>query len=215
MNTPVRVLLVDDQDLFRAGLQMVLESDPDLSVVGQANDGIQAVALARELRPDVILMDIRMPRMDGIEATQRIVAEAKRNHREPPNILVLTTIETTDASENALGAGAGGFMLKNADPVFLIAAVKAMAQGKHVIATNELPGFTRAPEVPAAYRSLTEREREVFTALSHGLNNREIAQSLFLSEATVKTHLTSILQKLQLRDRVQAVVFAYTHGLAS
>lgn len=212
---PIRILIVDDQDLFRAGLRMVLESDPLLKVIGQAGDGIEAISQARALHPDVILMDIRMPKLDGLEATQRIATDHIGREESSPRIMVLTTLETVEASRDALASGASGFMLKNAEPEFLIAAIKAMAGGQQIIASSTLPHLSPTPQTPAEYLTLTDREKEVFAALAHGMNNREIADSLFLSEATIKTHLTAVLQKLSLRDRVQAVVYAYTHRLVS
>ena len=219
--SPIRVALVDDQALFRAGVRMLVESQPDLDVAGEAGDGIGAVELASRARPDVILMDIRMPLLDGIAATERILAEADRDGRTPPRILVLTTFDLDENAARAIRAGASGFVLKDADPEFLLAAIRTVHQGNQVIAasaTRELFAHVgresgRRP-APAAWSELTPREREIFAFAARGLSNAEIAASEYLSEATVKTHVSRILAKLGLRDRVQLVVFAYEHDLA-
>ncbi|MCP2371756.1 DNA-binding NarL/FixJ family response regulator [Agromyces terreus] len=220
--TGIRVALVDDQALFRGGVRMLVESQPDLSVVGEAGDGIAAVDLAAATRPDVMLMDVRMPLLDGIQATERILAGAERDGRRAPRVLVLTTFDLDENAASAIRAGASGFVLKDADPEFLLAAIRTVHQGNQVIAasaTRELfaqvtRGSGRRP-APESWRTLTPREREIFALAARGLSNGEIAASEFLSEATVKTHVSRILAKLGLRDRVQLVVFAYEHDLGA
>lgn len=213
----VRILLCDDQALVRSGFRMVLEAREDMRVIGEADDGIQAVALAGHARPDVILMDVRMPNMDGVEATRRLVAAGN-----PARILILTTYDADEYVFEALRAGASGFLLKDIRPVELVEAIRVIARGEALLA----PTVTRrlldrfAHTLPAAgavtdpgLASLTERETEVLALLATGLSNLELAERLFLTEATVKTHVSSILRKLGLRDRVQAVVLAYQAGL--
>ena len=225
-STDITIFLVDDQELFRAGLRMVLSSQPDFRVIGEAPDAAGAVRDIPRLRPAVVLMDIRMPGTDGIDATSQVLHACAADAGPLPRILMLTTLDTEDAAHRSLAVGAAGFMLKDTEPEFLIAAVRTLTAGKHVIATGadlgatdsaaQATGGAGAPsQPPAEFGLLTAREREVFAQVAHGLNNREIAGTLFLSEATVKTHLTAILQKLQLRDRVQVVVYAYRHGLAT
>jgi DNA-binding NarL/FixJ family response regulator len=211
------VLIADDQALVRVGLRKIFESDPQMIVVGEAADGEDAVAEARRLLPDVVLMDIRMPVLDGIEATRRIV-RAQPGTR----VLILTTFGLDGYVYDALHAGASGFMLKDAPPEELVAAVRIVASGDALLA----PAVTRAvidefarrqpaaePRVPSAVAELTPREREVLDLLAAGLSNPEICEQLVISEATAKTHVAHILQKLGLRDRVQAVIFAYESGL--
>jgi len=211
------VLIADDQGLVRVGLRKILEAEPDTSVVGEAGDGEDAVAEARRLRPELVLMDIRMPVLDGIEATRRIVA-VQPNTR----VLILTTFGLDTYVFEALRAGASGFMLKDAPPEEIAAAVRIVASGEALLA----PTVTRAvieefarqqpagpPPQPAAISELTPREREVFDLLARGLSNPEICERLVISEATAKTHVARILQKLDLRDRVQAVIYAYESGL--
>ncbi|MBN6190707.1 MULTISPECIES: response regulator [Microbacterium] len=210
----IRVVLVDDQALFRAGIRMLVASQPDLEVVGEAGDGREALAVVATTRPDVVLMDIRMPVMDGLTATAEILARP-----EPPRIVMLTTFDLDEAAARAIRQGASGFLLKDADPEFLLAAIRTVHAGSSVIAasaTRELfAHFAEAPRpVPPQYGELTEREREIFALAARGLSNAEIAAREFLSEATVKTHISRILTKLALRDRVQLVVFAFEHGLA-
>ena len=217
----VRVLLADDQPLIRAGFRMLLEEQPDITVIGEAADGAEAIRLTRQLRPDVVLMDVRMPGTDGIEATRRIIAETPESR-----VLVLTTYDLDEYAFTALRHGASGFLLKDARPADLTDAIRAVASGDAVIA----PGITRRlldnfasllpdlrssepPGTPALDR-LTSRERQVLIHVAQGLTNSEIAAAMFLSEATVKTHLGRVLAKLDLRDRVQAVIFAYQAGLA-
>ncbi|GGR36085.1 response regulator [Agromyces mediolanus] len=218
--TEIRVCLVDDQALFRAGIRMLIESQPDLSFAGEAADGAAGAALANRSRPDVILMDVRMPVLDGIAATERILAEADRGGYPAPRVLVLTTFDLDENAARAIRAGASGFVLKDADPEFLLAAIRTVHQGNAVIAANATRnliahagrGSERSP-APPAWAELTPREREIFALAAKGLSNSEIAASEYLSEATVKTHVSRILAKLGLRDRVQLVVFAYEHEL--
>jgi DNA-binding NarL/FixJ family response regulator len=213
----VRVLLCDDQALVRKGFRMILEARDDLRVVGEARDGAAAVELARTSRPDVILMDVRMPGMDGVEATRRLV-EAETTAR----ILILTTFDLDEYVFQALRAGASGFLLKDVEPVQLVDAIRVVARGEALLAptvtrrlldrfAHTLPDPTRS--APPRLSELTEREVEVLTLLAGGLSNAELAERLVVSETTIKTHVSSILGKLGLRDRVQAVVLAYQAGL--
>jgi DNA-binding NarL/FixJ family response regulator len=210
----IKVLVADDHALARGGLRVMLDVQDDLEVVGEAEDGAQAVEEALRLRPDVVVMDIRMPRLDGIEATRRL-----RKHAGAPSVLVLTTFDLDEYVYEALRAGAGGFMLKDAPPGQLAEAVRTVAAGDTLLApavTRRLvERFVKRPSPGAGdeLTELTERELEVLRHVGRGLSNAEIAGRLYLSEATVKTHLTRILSKLGLRDRVQAVVFAYETGL--
>jgi len=211
------VLIADDQPLVRAGLRAILETQPDIRVAGEALDGLDAVGLARRRAPDVVLMDVKMPRLDGIEATRRIVAESE------VAVLVLTTFDLDEYVYEALRAGASGFLLKDAPPESLIAGVRALAAGEALIA----PAITKrlierfaqvappASTPPAALEELTPRELEVLVLIARGRSNREIADDLVLSEATVKTHVKRVLAKLRLRDRVHAVVLAYECGLVT
>ena len=213
--TPVRVVVADDQELVRDGLTMILDTQPDMEVVGTATDGVEAVDVVRRLAPDVVLMDIRMPRLDGVAATRRLVATGA-----PSRILVLTTYDLDEYVTDALRAGASGFLLKDAPRHKLLAAVRAAVDGDTVLA----PSVTR--RVLDAYVSrrpggpdrrlarLTAREAEVLQLVAQGLSNAEIAERLVLSVTTVKSHVARLLAKLELRDRVQAVVLAYESGLA-
>jgi len=216
----IRVLLVDDQELFRAGIARILAAQDGIEVVGEAADGLEAVALVDELTPDVVLMDIRMPVMDGVESTRQIFAPARVAARATPvRVVVLTTFNLDDRAATAIRYGASGFLLKDATPAMLREAIHTVYAGNAVLAPTDLAtlldGKFQAPKpVPAGFGQLTEREREVFVAVARGLSNAEIAAQLFASESTVKTHLGAVLRKLGLRDRVQVVVFAHEHGLA-
>lgn len=215
----IGVLLVDDQPLLRLGFRAVLEQQPDLAVVGEAGNGEQAVTMTRAVRPDVVLMDVRMPTMDGIEATRRIVASGS-----PARVLVLTTFDLDEYVFAALRAGASGFLIKDVLPAELINGIRVVAAGDAAVA----PGVTRrliekfAEHLPSADRpsgtdpridSLTDRERDVLVELAGGRSNREIGERMFVAEATVKVHVGRILAKLGLRDRAQVIVFAYEHGV--
>jgi DNA-binding NarL/FixJ family response regulator len=222
VNPRIRVALVDDQALFRAGIRMLVSSQPDLQFVGEASNGREAIVLARETRPHVILMDIRMPVMDGIDATRAILAADPAVGAPPPRIIVLTTFDLDEAATRAIRGGASGFLLKDSAPEFLLAAIRTVHSGTSVIAasaTRELfehfdSGRVGEP-LPVAFASLTVREREIFAYAARGRSNSEIATAEFLSEATVKTHISRILAKLGLRDRVQLVVFAFEHGIVT
>jgi DNA-binding NarL/FixJ family response regulator len=211
----IGVLIADDQDLVRAGLAMIIDAREDLSVVGEAGDGLEAVVLAERLRPDVILMDVRMPRLDGIEATRRLVGAGN-----PARVIMLTTFDLDEPVFAALRAGASGFLLKDTRPADLAEAVRVVARGEALLAptvtrrlldrfADQLPGAQK----PARLDALTDREVEVLKLVARAMSNAEIAQRLVLSQATVKTHLSAILTKLDLRDRVQAAVLAYEVGL--
>jgi DNA-binding NarL/FixJ family response regulator len=214
-----RVLIADDQALVRAGFRMIIDSEPGLEVVGEASDGLEAVTAAREHAPDVVLMDIRMPGIDGIEATRRVLALGG----DPPvRVLVLTTFDLNEYVYDALRAGASGFLLKDTPPEQLVAGIQVVARGESLLA----PSITRrlieefAAKAPAAeaapapeLEELTARELEVFRLMARGLSNAEIASELVVSETTVKTHVARVLMKLGLRDRVQGVVYAYEHGV--
>lgn len=211
----VRVALVDDQPMFRAGIAMVLDSQPDLEVVGQAEDGDQVLALVERTQPDVVVMDVRMTRVDGVTATRLL---HDRLGEAAPRVLVLTTFDLDEAAVSAIDAGASGFVLKDARPELLLAAIRSVADGSQVVAagaTRSLLERFRATRTPpgAEYDALTPREREMLLRAAAGLSNAEIAAVEHLSEATVKTHVSRILAKLALRDRVQLVVYAYEHGL--
>ncbi|WP_298742058.1 response regulator transcription factor [uncultured Microbacterium sp.] len=213
----IRVVLIDDQALFRAGIGMVIDSQPDLEVVGEAGDGVEGLRVVRAARPDVVLMDIRMPVMDGLTATAELLADSSFGDA-PPRVVMLTTFDLDEAAAHAIRQGASGFLLKDADPEFLLAAIRTVHAGSSVIAaaaTRELFAQFAAPpkEAPASFASLTDRERDIFALAARGLSNAEIAGREYLSEATVKTHISRILAKLALRDRVQLVVFAFEHGL--
>lgn len=219
MTDPISVLLVDDQALFRAGIRMLVDSQPDLTIVGEAEDGRAGVAMALEHRPDVILMDVRMPVMDGIAATSEILERADATGTPAPRIIVLTTFDLDEAAATALRRGASGFLLKDTHPEFLLAAIRTVYAGNAVIApgaTVELfrhVGGGRTSPVPAAFAELTSREHDIFLFAASGMSNSEIAAQEFVSEATVKTHISRVLSKLGLRDRVQLVIYAYEHGL--
>jgi DNA-binding NarL/FixJ family response regulator len=213
----IRLLIADDEAMVRRGLRMVLESEDDLQVVGEASDGIEAIEEAGRVRPDVILMDVRMPRLDGVAATRRLCERGDR-----PRILMLTTFDLDEYAFAALKAGASGFLLKDVPPTDLLAAIRAVHSGEAVVAPSTtrrlLDKFapllpSEAEPAPPELDVLTEREHEVMLLVAQGMSNAEIASKLFLSEATVKTHVGRILMKLGLRDRVQAVVLAYETGL--
>jgi DNA-binding NarL/FixJ family response regulator len=213
----IRIILVDDQELVRAGFRMVLDAQPDMQVVGEAADGVAAIDLARRLHADVMIMDARMPRLDGVDATRQI-----RQQGDLPRVLMLTTFDLDEYAFAALKAGASGFLLKDVPPEELLFAIRAVHSGDSVVAPSTtrrlidqfaalLPGGEQP--APGELAELTDREREVLTLVAQGLSNSEIAKQLFVSEATVKTHVGRVLAKLDLRDRVQAVVYAYEHGL--
>jgi DNA-binding NarL/FixJ family response regulator len=210
----VRVLLADDQELVRAGFRMILETQADIEVVGEAGDGVEAVTATRRLRPDVVLMDIRMPNLDGLQATKQVMATGSRSR-----VLILTTFDLDEYVYQALAAGASGFLLKNAPPEQLIDAVRVVAAGDALLSPSitrrVIEQFTRLPPPGGTdvLAGLTDREREVLKLVARGMSNAEIAAQLFVSDATVKSHVAHLLAKLQLRDRVQAVVLAYESGL--
>ena len=212
----INVVLADDQDLVREGLRMMVEAEPDIRVIGDARNGVEAIAETKRLDPDVVIVDVRMPKLDGIEATRRIVADGSR-----ARVLVLTTFDLDEYVYAAMKAGASGFLLKDARREQLVTAIRTVAAGESLLApsiTRRLiedfcarpaPGTAAPPEV----ESLSERELDVLGLIARGLSNAEIATELFISEATVKSHVARILAKLNLRDRVQLVVFAYEAGL--
>ena len=212
----LRVVIVDDQPVIRSGLAMIVSSHDDLEVVGEAADGRAGIDLVLEQRPDVVLMDIQMPELDGVEATRRLV-----RHGTDARVLILTTFGKEQYVFDAFEAGAAGFLLKTAEPRLIVDAIRTVAAGNSLLAPqltqqiieSYLAG-RKAVEPPPAYDRLTEREREVLRCLAGGLSNAEIGRELFIGEGTVKTHVARILDKLELRDRVQAVVFAHRYGLA-
>jgi DNA-binding NarL/FixJ family response regulator len=210
----IRVLVADDQELVRAGFRMILETQPDLQVVGEASDGVEAVTATRRLRPQVVLMDIRMPNLDGLQATKQVLGAGSESR-----VVILTTFDLDEYLYQALTAGASGFLLKNAPPEQLISAVRVVAAGHGLLSPQVtrrvIEQFTRLPPPggPDTLQGLTTREREVLKLLARGLSNAEIAAQLVVSDATVKSHVAHLLAKLHLRDRVQAVVLAYESGL--
>ncbi|HEX6868228.1 MAG TPA: response regulator transcription factor [Candidatus Limnocylindrales bacterium] len=217
MSEPIRVALVDDQPIVRAGFRSILRDEADIEVVGEGGDGRAAIELASRFRPDVVIMDIRMPVMDGIEATRRLTAGDA-----PTRVLVLTTFDADDLVVEALRAGASGFLLKDVTPEAFVSAIRTIARGDALLAPSvtrrlldrfrdRLPSAAASPE--DRLRELTERELEVFRLLARGLSNREIADALSLAEPTVKTHVSHVLLKLDLRDRAGAVVLAYEIGV--
>jgi RNA polymerase sigma factor (sigma-70 family) len=217
----IRVAIADDQEMVRDGFTMILAAQDDIEVVGVAADGAQAIALARDTSPDVVLMDVRMPGMDGLEATRRLLRGS--TGETAPRVLILTTFDLDEYIYEALKAGASGFLLKDAPRAQLLAGVRTVAAGDSLLAPSItrrlIEEFVRTrarePVLPTAFARLSEREREVFRLVARGLSNAEVGQELFVSEATVKTHVAHVLQKLGLRDRVQAVVLAYESGLVA
>ncbi len=213
----IRVVIADDQALVRAGFRKILEADPEIEVVSEAQDGLEAVDASRRLGPDVVLMDIRMPKMDGLEATRRLLDGATAATR----VLILTTFGLNEYVYGALRAGASGFLVKDAPPEELLAAVRIVARGDALldpaITRVVIEEFARQPvvrrELAAKLEELTDREREVFSLLARGLSNQDIAKILVVTDGTVKTHVAHVLRKLGLRDRVQAVIYAYESGL--
>ena len=212
----ISVLLADDQAMVRAGFRLILSAEPDITVAGEAADGVQAVAAARRLRPDVTWMDVRMPHLDGIAATRQLL----ENGLAPTRVVVLTTFDVDSHVYDALRAGASGFLLKNAPPEDLVQAIRVVAAGAALldpaVTRRVIEEFARNPATgprPPEVNRLTDRELEVLHLVARGLSNAEIAATLVVSEATVKTHVARMLDKLRLRDRVQAVVYAYEHGL--
>jgi DNA-binding NarL/FixJ family response regulator len=210
----IRVIVADDQSMVRAGFRMLLSGEPDIEVVAEASNGLEAVGMAERLHPTVVLMDVRMPLLDGLEATRRILAADKVTR-----VLILTTFDLDDYVYEALRAGASGFVLKDDPPEQLLAAIRIVAGGEALlspaITKRVIEKFTRIahPQPPKELDELTEREVDVFRLIARGLSNAEIGERLYISDATVKTHITHILQKLGLRDRVQAVVLAHETGL--
>jgi len=212
----IRVLIADDQEMIRSGLRLILAAEPDINVVAEVSDGDDAVAAARRLRPDVTLMDIRMPRLDGLQATRRLLADTAPSTR----VVVLTTFDIDTYVYEALRSGASGFLLKNAPAEELVQAIRVVASGEGLldpaVTRRVIEEFARTPaqtQPPPELANLTERELEVLHLIARGLSNAEIAARLYVSEATVKTHVARMLTKLRLRDRVQAVVYAYEHGV--
>jgi DNA-binding NarL/FixJ family response regulator len=210
--SPIRVLLADDQSLVRAGIRLILDAEPDLHVVAEAADGNEAVQQAEQTQPDLVLMDIRMPILDGIEATAQITAAP-----HAPRVVMLTTFDLDEYVVDAFRAGASGFILKTAPPSQLTAAVRTVFQGEALLAPAStrrlIAEYTGAKLTSPALHTLTSREHEVLRLLARGLNNAEIAHALVVEPSTVKSHVASLLAKLNLRDRVQAVIFAYENGL--
>ena len=219
MSDEITVLLVDDQELFREGVRVIIDAQEGMRVVGAAGDGVEAVRLVDELRPDVVLMDVRMPQMDGVEASRQIFAPERVARRtKPVRVIVLTTFNLDDRAATAIRHGASGFLLKDTTPLMLRDAIRTVHSGNAVLAPQDLATlldkqFQAEAAPPATFLGLTDKEREVFTAVARGLSNAEIAGTVFASESTVKTHVGAILRKLALRDRVQIVVFAHEHGL--
>jgi DNA-binding NarL/FixJ family response regulator len=219
MSDEITVLLVDDQELFREGVRVIIDAQEGMRVVGAAGNGVEAIQLVEELQPDVVLMDLRMPQMDGVEASRQIFAPERAARRtKPVRVIVLTTFNLDDRAATAIRHGASGFLLKDTTPLRLRDAIRTVHGGNAVLAPQDLATlldrqFQAEAAPPAAFLGLTDKEREVFTAVARGLSNAEIAGTVFASESTVKTHVGAILRKLALRDRVQIVVFAHEHGL--
>lgn len=217
----IRVLLVDDQDLFRAGVKVILDAQDGIEVVGDAADGLEGVRLVEELQPDVVLMDLRMPEMDGVEATRQVFLPDRVARRaNPVRVVVLTTFDLDDRAATAIRHGASGFLLKDTTPAQLADAIRTVHAGNAVLSPGNLTNLlehslTTPSPPPKEFGTLTAKEKEVFDAVARGLSNAEIGAEVFASESTVKTHVGAILRKLGLRDRVQIVVFAYENGLLS
>jgi len=215
----IEVLLVDDQALFSEGVRVIVDAQEGMHVVGTAGDGVEAVAAVERLRPDVVLMDLRMPEMDGVEATRQILAPDRVARRDRPvRVIVLTTFDLDDRAATAIRYGASGFLLKDTSPRQLAEAIRTVHAGNAVLAPADLASLLdhtyAAPSAPPpAYATLTAKEREIFAAVAAGLSNAEVGARVFLSESTVKTHVGAILRKLDLRDRVQVVVYAHDHRL--
>jgi DNA-binding NarL/FixJ family response regulator len=213
-----RVLIADDQALVRRGFRMLLEIEPDLEIVGEAADGVEAVALTRDLQPDIVLMDVRMPNVDGVEATRQVTADSRSLAR----VIMLTTFDMDDYVYDALNAGASGFLLKDIQPELLVAGIHAVHAGESLLSPSvtrrmiesflsQRPAGNQADDGVLA--TLTQRERETLVLIARGLTNTEIADAFVVSETTVKTHVSRVLMKLGVRDRVHAVIYAYEHGL--
>jgi DNA-binding NarL/FixJ family response regulator len=219
VSEPIGVLLVDDQELFREGVRVIVDAQDGMQVVGTAGDGLEALRLVDHIEPDVVLMDIRMPQMDGVETTRQIFSPDRVARRSSPvRVVVLTTFNLDDRAATAIRHGASGFLLKDTTPQLLADAIRTVHTGNAVLAPTDLTtlldnSFGPRTPAPAAFSSLTDKEREVFAAVARGLSNTEIGGLVFVSESTVKTHVGAILRKLALRDRVQIVVFAHQHGL--
>lgn len=220
MSEPIRILVVDDQVLFREGMAVIIDAEPGMRVVGKAADGREAVALVDDQQPDIVLMDMRMPELDGAMATKEIFSPARVAQRTNRlRVIVLTTFDLDARAAAAIRYGASGFLLKDATPAALCDAIRTVSTGTAVLDPTKLTtlvqnAYRHRAQLPNSFRSVSERERQVLDAVATGLSNSEIAASLFLSEATVKSHLRTLMRKLGLRDRVQLVVFAYEHGLA-
>lgn len=214
----ISVVLVDDQQLFRSGLAIIIGAQEDMDVVGQASDGTDALDVIAANVPDVVLMDVQMSPMGGVEAVRRIFSNATGKFTQLPKVIMLTTFDWDQHAASAVRHGASGFILKDSTPEFVCESIRAVHAGNSVIAPQNLAALLEAepepvPEVPADFCELTDREKEVFAAVALGLTNQEISAKLFLSESTVKTHIGAILRKLDLRDRVQIVVYSYENGI--
>ena len=214
----ISVVLVDDQQLFRSGLAIIVGAQKDMEVVGQAADGTEALEAIATHQPDVVLMDVQMSPMGGVEATRKIFCDSTGRFEKIPKVIMLTTFDWDQHAATAVRHGASGFLLKDSTPEFVCESIRAVHAGNSVIAPQNLAALLEAepvtvPDVPALFDELTEREKEVFAAVALGLANQEISAKLFLSESTVKTHIGAILRKLDLRDRVQIVVYSYENGI--